>query len=203
LTGRCTSFPSAIRPTPRSCRGAKRRPRSITGLLGNPLIIDPATKQIKDPDAIYEATKVWLETFDRKDINKLLPDMPEKSQDPVVENAALMQGDTSRSTRRTIRSITWKFTSALRKTPFYEHLPKEGREALDKHIAEHKAQAYKVLEASAEPGRQRHAAHADGRRPEAADPPWRQAGRRPRARHRRRRPPEQTWNRTIRRRRRR
>ncbi len=116
-----------------------------SGLLGNPLIMDPATKQLKQPDIVYEATRVWLETFDRKDINKLLPDMPEKSQDPVVENAALMQGDTVEvhDTDDPIHHL--EVHERFKKTAFYEHLPEEGRKALDKHIAEHKAQAYKLM----------------------------------------------------------
>lgn len=118
-----------------------------TGLLGNPLIVDPASKQIKDPDAIYEATKVWLETFDRKDINKLLPDQPEKSQDPVVENAALMQGDTVEVSEKDDPIHHLEIHERFKKTEFYKHLPEDGRKALDKHITEHKAQAYKLFHA--------------------------------------------------------
>lgn len=118
-----------------------------SGLLANPLIMDPASKQLKQPDVVYEATKVWLETFDRKDINKLLPDMPEKSQDPVVENAGLMQGDVIEvhDTDDPIHHL--EVHERFKKTPYYDHLPKEGRDALDKHIADHKAQAYKLMHA--------------------------------------------------------
>lgn len=118
-----------------------------SGLLGNPLIMDPATKQIKAPEVIYEATKVWLETFDRKDTPKLLPEMPEKSQDPVVENAALMQGDIVEVSEKDDPIHHLEVHERFKKTPFYDHLPEEGREALDKHIAEHKSQAYKLFQA--------------------------------------------------------
>jgi hypothetical protein len=118
-----------------------------TGLLGNPLIMDPATKKIIQPDVIYEATKAWLDTFDRKDINKLLPDMPEKSQDPVIENAGLMQGDVVEvhDTDNPIHHL--EVHERFKKAPYYDHLPEEGRKALDKHIQDHKAQAYKLMEA--------------------------------------------------------
>jgi len=118
-----------------------------SGLLGNPLVIDPATKQIKQPDTIYEATRVWLETFDRKDINRLLPEMPEKSQDPVIENAAIMQGDTAEvhDTDDPIHHL--EIHERIKKTPYYDHFSKESKELLDKHIQDHKAQAYKLMEA--------------------------------------------------------
>ncbi len=118
-----------------------------TGLLGNPLIMDPATKKVLQPDVIYEATKVWLETFDRKDTSRLLPDVPEKSQDPVVENAGLMQGDIVEvhDTDDPIHHL--EVHERFKKAPYYEHLAKEGRDALDKHISDHKAQAYKTFHA--------------------------------------------------------
>ncbi|HTG45203.1 MAG TPA: hypothetical protein VK633_11800, partial [Verrucomicrobiae bacterium] len=118
-----------------------------SGLLGNPLIVDPVSKKVLEPDVIYEATKVWLETFDRKDIPKLLPEMPQKSQDPVVENAALMQGDIIEISDKDDPIHHLEVHERFKKTAFYSHLPKEGREALDKHIAEHKAQAYELMHA--------------------------------------------------------
>jgi hypothetical protein len=118
-----------------------------SGLLGNPLIVDPAMKKVLQPDIIYEATKVWLETFDRKDINKLLPEMPEKSQDPVVENAGLMQGDIVEVSDKDDPIHHLEVHERFKKTAYYDHLPKEGREALDKHIQDHKAQAYKLFHA--------------------------------------------------------
>jgi hypothetical protein len=118
-----------------------------TGLLNNPLVIDPATKQIKQPEAIYKATKVWLETFDRKDAMSLLPEIPEQSQDPVVENAALMQGDIIEvhDTDDPVHHL--EVHERFRKSPYYKHLDEEAKDALDAHIKEHKGQAYKMMEA--------------------------------------------------------
>jgi hypothetical protein len=118
-----------------------------SGLLGNPLIVDPAQKKVLQPDIIYEATKVWLETFDRKDINKLRPDMPVKSEDPVIENAALMQGDLVEVSDTDDPIHHLEVHERFKKTAFYDHLSTEGRDALDKHIHDHKAQAYKLMHA--------------------------------------------------------
>jgi hypothetical protein len=73
--------------------------------------------------------------------------MPEPSQDPVIENAALMQGDTAEvhDTDDPIQHL--EVHERIKKTPYYSHFSQEAKEALDKHIQEHKAQAYKLLEA--------------------------------------------------------
>lgn len=118
----------------------------LAGLLANPLIVDPATRQVKNPKAVFNATKAWLETFDRKDVKKLLPEMPEEPIDPETENAMMMQGDYPKPGPKDDSIQHLETHERFKTLEFYKHMDQDAKDLLDKHIKETKAQVYLQME---------------------------------------------------------
>jgi hypothetical protein len=63
-------------------------------LMTNPLIVgNPETGEGFNAAAVHEITSDVIETYGKRNKNKILPPMPEPPVDPIAENAMFMQGD--------------------------------------------------------------------------------------------------------------
>lgn len=118
-----------------------------SGILNNPLYVSNNTVQVVQPKALLEATKTWLETFDRRDMKKLLPRVPPDPKDPIDENAMFFQGDYVEPVPGEDVVAHLEVHERFKTTPYYNEMDEEKRALLDKHIDATKAMAYKVLEA--------------------------------------------------------
>jgi chaperonin GroES len=116
------------------------------GLMNNPLVgvSNPQLGPPKNPDVIYKASKIWLETYGRKDIDDLMPDLPPKPIPPETENAMFMQGDTHDPMPGDDQIAHLKSHLAFKQSIFYGEMLPEYRELLDKHILKTKAMIYQI-----------------------------------------------------------
>lgn len=114
------------------------------GILTNPLYVETGKIMVKDERALYEATKAWLETYDRKDIRSLLPKVKEQPKSPEQENAMFMQGDYVDPVEGEDVVHHLEVHERFKKTEFYKQMDDEDKKLLDKHIRATKALAYKA-----------------------------------------------------------
>lgn len=104
-------------------------------LLANPLIgASNPNIQIQNPQAILEATKDLLETYDKKDIQKFLPKLPEPMMSPEAENALFIQGDPHEPQTGEDHKNHLTVHLNFRRTSYYELMSEEKKELLKKHI---------------------------------------------------------------------
>ena len=114
------------------------------GLLNNPLVgpRDPAM-QIANPQALHDATKKWLDTFDSfKDISKVLPDLPEPPISPEAENAMFMQGDYREPKMGEDHRAHIMAHKNFTMSPYFAAMPAEYKSLLEKHILQTGAVVY-------------------------------------------------------------
>ena len=108
----------------------------MMGLINNPVIgLKNPQLQVQKPEALYAATKKWLETFDSfKDMSKLLPDLPEPPISPEAENALFMQGDSHDPAPGEDYLAHVKAHQQFKTSPYFQAMPKEYQALLDEHI---------------------------------------------------------------------
>ena len=130
----------------------------MMGLINNPVVgaVNPEI-QIQKPEAIYSATKTWLQTFDWfKDVDKLLPDLPEPPVEPEMENAGFMQGDYVEPRMGEDHRRHMETHTRFKTTPAYMAMPPEYKALVDKHIMQTGAIVYveeqQALAAGGAPG---------------------------------------------------
>lgn len=114
------------------------------GLLNNPLVgmSNPQMGPPKDPKAIWNATKAWLETYERKDISKLLPDLPEEMLSPEAENSMFMQGDAHEPIPGEDHMTHLKSHLIFQTTQYFASMEPEYQKLLIKHVEKTKALMY-------------------------------------------------------------
>jgi len=119
-------------------RGIRRQEATeiMMGLINNPVIgLKNPQLQVQKPEALYAATKKWLETFDSfKDMSKLLPDLPEPPISPEAENALFMQGDSHDPAPGEDYLAHVKAHQQFKTSPYFQAMPKEYQALLDEHI---------------------------------------------------------------------
>lgn len=107
-----------------------------TGLLNNPLVgfANPQMGPPANPKAIWRVTRAWLETFERKDIDKLLPELPPEPMNPETENAMFMQGDDHDPINGEDHNSHLKAHMLFRAGPFFSDMSPERQALVSRHI---------------------------------------------------------------------
>lgn len=130
----------------------------MMGLINNPVVgaLNPEV-QIQKPEAIYMATKTWLQTFDWfKDVEKVLPDLPPPPVEPEMENAMFMQGDYQEPRMGEDHLRHMETHARFKQGPAYAAMPPEYQSLLEKHIMQTGAIVYveeqQALAAGGAPG---------------------------------------------------
>ncbi len=119
-----------------------------TAILNNPLVVETGKIQIKNERAVYEATKALLETYDRKDLKKLLPPMKEEIRQPEEENAMFFQGDYVDPVDGEDVIYHLEVHERFKKSELYKQMDAEDKKLLDKHLKATKALVYKSMKAA-------------------------------------------------------
>jgi len=104
-------------------------------LMENPLIA-------QNPKSMHALTEALIDAYDRKDKRKILPELPEESFPPEVENAKMMQGDRVEpkvgENHQGHMATHMKFMA----TPHYQSMPEQYREAFEAHLQATQAMQY-------------------------------------------------------------
>jgi len=116
--------------------------------LSNPLIVANPQVQILNPKAIHEAYKDVLETYDKKNLSALLPDVPEPPVDPEAENAMIIQGDQPTAKPGEDHVAHLASHEEFKKSPFYEGIAPDRKKLLQVHIDQTRALAFLELQSS-------------------------------------------------------
>ncbi len=113
-------------------------------LMGNPLIIgNPQLGLPPNKEAMHEALSDVIDTYDKKNKSKLLPELPESSRlSPDIENAMMMQGEDVKPKPGENHQGHIKVHTNFRKTPYFKSMVKEYQKMVDDHIVETTQFAY-------------------------------------------------------------
>jgi len=124
---------------------------------GNPELGFPPNKK-----AIYEVTRELLEAFEKKNIDKILPELPEDPVSPELENAKFMQGDYTEPKQGEDHANHAQVHGAFSQSEYYNSITPEYQGLLERHLEETKRVAY-MDEAQAQQLGEQGAGNADNR----------------------------------------
>jgi len=106
-------------------------------LMQNPLIMgNPETGEGRNDRAIHQITSDLLDSYDKKNKNKILPPIPDEPVSPLTENAMFMQGDYTSPKQGEDHMAHMQVHTDFLSTDFYAAMPKEYKELPIKHIKE-------------------------------------------------------------------
>jgi|GEM_PF-2518870 len=106
----------------------------VAFMLQNPLTgVVPQGVQVQNPQALWEATKDFIESYDHKKVNRYLPKLPEPPMSPDAENAMFMQGLTHDPQPGENHELHLAIHDAFEKTDAYKEMAPEYKEILKKH----------------------------------------------------------------------
>ena len=112
-------------------------------LMGNPLIIGNPELGIKpNQRAMHEALSDVIDTYDKKNKNLLLPDLPDESITPEVENALFMQGEDTQPKPGENHKQHMQVHAGFAQSPEGRALPKDYKALLIQHITSTQQLAY-------------------------------------------------------------
>jgi hypothetical protein len=104
-------------------------------LMENPLVA-------QNPKSIHALTDALIDAYDRKDKRKILPELPEESFPPEVENAKFMQGDKTSPKMGEDHATHIRTHAAFMASPSYQSMPEQYKEAFEAHMQATRAMQY-------------------------------------------------------------
>lgn len=112
-------------------------------ILANPLLgaVDPRL-QVKEPKAILAATREVLETYDRKTLFNIIPELPPAPMAPTAENALFMQGDRHDPLPGEDHLAHLEAHLQFKQTPFFAAMRPEYQALVAEHIDKTRAMLY-------------------------------------------------------------
>jgi len=126
-------------------KGTRRQEASevYDRMMGNPLIVgNPEAGMKPNVGAMHEITRDLLETYDKKNINKILPELPEEPKMAEEENAMFMQGDYEEPKPGENHKEHFPIHIRFKQTAAYGSMAAEYKKLVDKHLVATQKQAY-------------------------------------------------------------
>jgi len=114
-------------------------------LMENPIIA-------KNPRSVHALTEALIDAYDRKDKRKILPELPEESVPPEVENAKFMQGDRAEPKPGENHGLHLASHLKFMQSPYYKSMPDQYKETFEAHINATRAMEYMEEEAKQQMG---------------------------------------------------
>ena len=112
-------------------------------LMQNPLIIGTQDGSVPpNVKAIHELTRDLIESYDRKNINKILPELPDEPIDPVMENAMFMQGDYTQPKSGEDHPQHLQTHANFTQSEYFAQMPEDYQQLVMAHIQATQAIAY-------------------------------------------------------------
>lgn len=106
-------------------------------LMTNPLIVgNPELRMEPNIAVMHEALSDVIETYDKKNKSKLLPDLPVDIVKPETENAMFFQGEYHPPQSGEDHMAHLTIHNGFKNGDFYPAMPKDYRPLLDRHIVE-------------------------------------------------------------------
>ena len=104
-------------------------------LMTNPLITgNPELGMQPNIPAMHTVTRDVLEAYQRKNIDKILPPLPDQPVSPEVENAMFMQGETKSPVRGEDHQLHLTVHERFTLTDYYAMMPDEYKSLLKQHV---------------------------------------------------------------------
>ena len=104
-------------------------------LMQNPLIIGgPEGEPKPNMRAIHELTSDLIDAYDKKNKNKILPELPDEPDSPAVENAKFMQGDYVQPKPGEDHKAHLQVHGQFLQTEYFQVMPDEYKELVAGHI---------------------------------------------------------------------
>jgi hypothetical protein len=131
-------------PTYASRLTRRQEAQEIYGMiLQNPLLgVANPQLVVKNPKAILAATREVVETYDRKNLLSVIPELPPEPMSPIAENALFMQGDSHDPMPGEDHMGHFEIHMGFTRTPFFASMPPEFKKLLMDHIDKTKSLLY-------------------------------------------------------------
>jgi hypothetical protein len=112
-------------------------------MLQNPLVgLANPKAQMANPRFLWELTKDFLETYDKKYLRNFLPKLPEPMLDPEAENAKFVAGEQTKPQQGEDHVGHLQVHEAFKKSPYYTDLSDDKKKLVDEHMQETRALMY-------------------------------------------------------------
>jgi chaperonin GroES len=115
----------------------------MAAMMGNPLVgMSNPKLQLANPRFMWELTKDFLESYDKKYLRGFLPKLPDPMIDPEAENASFMAGEYVKPKQGEDHVGHLHVHENFKKSEFYSGLTREKKDLLDQHQEETRALMY-------------------------------------------------------------